>query len=89
MFFDVLGDIGCVVMRALTRSIVEVFLPDRMSTQEACQILNVTKYTPFDEVESHYHNFYNANTPSLGGSSYIQSKIADAFKLLQQKRGFL
>lgn len=58
-----------------------------MTTQEACQILNVKEPSPtaesLEEVHSRFKRLFDANDPEKGGSFYLQSKILRARERLE------
>lgn len=58
-----------------------------MTTQEACQILNVKEPNPtpedLEEVRSRFKKLFDVNDPEKGGSFYLQSKILRARERLE------
>eukprot|EP01092_Planopodium_desertum_P011326 TRINITY_DN51584_c0_g3_i1.p1 TRINITY_DN51584_c0_g3~~TRINITY_DN51584_c0_g3_i1.p1 ORF type:complete len:116 (+),score=13.94 TRINITY_DN51584_c0_g3_i1:44-391(+) len=56
-----------------------------MTVEEAKKILNIEKLSPdvMETIGKNYEHLYNANDPKLGGSFYLQSKVAVAKQALE------
>ncbi|KAJ1953599.1 mitochondrial import inner membrane translocase subunit TIM16 [Dispira parvispora] len=54
-----------------------------ITIDEACQILNVKKDTPIEEVTKKYNTLFKLNDPKSGGTLYLQSKIFRAKERLE------
>jgi import inner membrane translocase subunit TIM16 len=63
-----------------------------MPLDEACQILNITKFEPTSirdevrkEVLKSYEGMFAANDPAKGGTLYLQSKIVRARERIEME----
>ncbi|KAK4527231.1 hypothetical protein GAYE_SCF37G5153 [Galdieria yellowstonensis] len=62
----------------------------KMSVEEACNILGVSKGDSWENILKKYEFLESVNDPSRGGSIYLQSKIRGAKQVLEEelsKRG--
>jgi len=57
-----------------------------MSLEEACQILNVDKSAPREEIVRKYEHLFKLNDKARGGSFYLQSKIVRARERFEIER---
>jgi hypothetical protein len=56
--------------------------PKLLSEDEARLILGVPKEAPKELIIERYEKLFAANDPTIGGSKYIQDRIANAHRLL-------
>eukprot|EP00166_Cyanidium_caldarium_P005389 ctg_651.g348 len=57
----------------------------RMSVEEACNILGISKPYSLEEVERKFQFLHSINDTSRGGSVYLQSKICGAKEVLEEE----
>uniref|UniRef100_W5M359 Coronin n=1 Tax=Lepisosteus oculatus TaxID=7918 RepID=W5M359_LEPOC len=55
-----------------------------MTLQEAQQILNISKLSP-EEIQKNYEHLFKVNDKAVGGSFYLQSKVARAKERLDEE----
>uniref|UniRef100_A0A8D0Z900 Mitochondria-associated granulocyte macrophage CSF-signaling molecule n=1 Tax=Sus scrofa TaxID=9823 RepID=A0A8D0Z900_PIG len=55
-----------------------------LSLQEAQPILNISKLSP-QEIQKNYEHLFKVNDKSVGGSFYLQSKVAPAKERLDEE----
>ncbi|KAJ1651965.1 mitochondrial import inner membrane translocase subunit TIM16 [Dispira simplex] len=56
-----------------------------ITIDEACQILNVQKDAPLEEVMKKYNVLFKLNDPKTGGTLYLQSKVFRAKERLEME----
>ncbi|ADM12557.1 uncharacterized protein Eint_110570 [Encephalitozoon intestinalis ATCC 50506] len=71
-----------VLFKAITNTISDIMLRDRMSKTEAEMILDVTACANKNKMKDSFLRMHEANSKERGGSPYIQSKILAAYTVL-------
>ncbi|KAK4535268.1 hypothetical protein CDCA_CDCA04G1293 [Cyanidium caldarium] len=57
----------------------------RMSLEEACKVLNVSPESAVETLRRQFQRLYEMNDPKRGGSLYLQAKVFNARRTLEEE----
>lgn len=85
MFARVIIEATKIFASAAIKTIRNAVVGNRMTSNEARQILGVGSECRQEELESRFKSYYEINDKSAGGSPYLQRKIKEAYTLLKKQ----